>query len=128
MTKTPPSPQDELPIPSTQDGSGDGIKEALEPLRTDMEDEVVLMAIISPASTIGRTNPGLHFVSSFLLVTYSGDRTTAEARASTMANALCDEFWLAVLQAYVAMLVRLKKPIISYQGWFISRRRTHLMG
>ena len=75
-----------------------------------MEDEVVLMAIISPASTIGRTNPGLHFVSSFLLLTYSGDRTTAEARASTMANALCDEFWLAVLQAYVAMLVRLKKP------------------
>jgi hypothetical protein len=63
ITKTPASPQGELPILSTQEGSGDGIKEALEPLRADMEEEVVLMAIISPASTIGRTKPELQFVS-----------------------------------------------------------------
>jgi hypothetical protein len=39
------------------------MNEAAAPLWTDMEEEVVLIAIISPASTIGRTKPELHFVS-----------------------------------------------------------------
>lgn len=93
ITKIPASPQDELPILSTHEGSGDGIIEALPPpcVEIDEHDEVVLMAIISPARTIGRTKPELHFVSyrvSFFRVTYKGDRTMAETRASTMATDL----------------------------------------
>lgn len=66
ITKTPASPQLELPILRTHEGSGDGIKE--EPPCVDEgeldDDEVVLIAMISPARTMGRTNPELiHFVS-----------------------------------------------------------------
>lgn len=62
ITKMPASPQDELPILNTQEGSGEGIIEALAPPCAEA-DEVVLIAIISPARTIGRTKPELHFVS-----------------------------------------------------------------
>ncbi|KAF2323623.1 hypothetical protein GH714_036364 [Hevea brasiliensis] len=101
ITRIPASPQDELPILSTQEGSEEGVNEALPPFWTDDVD-VVLMAIISPARTIGRTNPELHFVlkkcESFLRFKYNGDSTIAEARANTMANPLCDdEFWLVPL-------------------------------
>lgn len=67
MTKTPARPQLELPILSTHDGSGEGVQE--EPPRVDADEldddeEVVLIAITSPARTMGSTNPELiHFVS-----------------------------------------------------------------
>ena len=61
MIKTPASPQEELPILSTHEGSGEGMN---EPEDDEEDDETVLMAIISPARTIGRTNPELvHFIS-----------------------------------------------------------------
>ncbi|KAF5452944.1 hypothetical protein F2P56_027895, partial [Juglans regia] len=63
ITKIPARPQDELPILRTQEGSGEGIIEALAPPPCADADEVVLIAIISPARTIGRTKPELHFVS-----------------------------------------------------------------
>lgn len=59
MIKTPANPQEELPILSTHDGSGDSSSE--EALGDDEEEEVVLMAIIRPARTTGRTKPELHF-------------------------------------------------------------------
>lgn len=57
MTKTPASPQEELPILSTHEGSGHGSNDEEE----DEEEEVVLMAIMRPARSIGRTKPELHF-------------------------------------------------------------------
>lgn len=59
MIKTPASPQDELPILSTHEGSGEGKNEpdCADGNELEPDDEVVLMAIISPARTIGRTNP-----------------------------------------------------------------------
>jgi hypothetical protein len=43
--------------------SGEGILEALPPPCTDMDqhDEVVLMAIMKPAKTMGKTTPELHY-------------------------------------------------------------------
>ncbi|KAL4313370.1 hypothetical protein GQ457_01G040650 [Hibiscus cannabinus] len=88
-TKVAASPHDEPPIPSTDVGSGDGLSQPLPPSAIDEEDddELVLMAIISPAKTIGRTNPELSFVSCFL-PTYNGDRTRAASRANAMATPL----------------------------------------
>lgn len=65
ITRIPASPHDEPPILSTHEGSADGINEALPPLciDDDEEEDVVLMATISPARTIGRTNPELSFIS-----------------------------------------------------------------
>lgn len=58
---------------------------------------MVLIAIMRPASTIGRTNPEFRRMSyrvSLFLVTYNGDNTTAETKASAMATGLWDEIWL----------------------------------
>lgn len=65
MSKTPASPQDELPILSTHEGSGEGKNEpdCADDNELEPDDEVVLMAIISPARTIGRTNPEPKIVS-----------------------------------------------------------------
>ncbi|KAK8498423.1 hypothetical protein V6N13_105041 [Hibiscus sabdariffa] len=71
ITKIAASPHDEPPILSTHVGSGDELSQALPPFGLEQEegDDVVLMAIISPAKTIGRTNPELSFISCFLLRT-----------------------------------------------------------
>lgn len=98
MIRTPASPQDEPPTLNTDDGSGD-----ITNLRTpDIDevdgDEVVFMAIMSPAKTIGNTNPEFHRVSyrvSLLLLVYNGDRITAVIKASAMATGLCVDIWLA---------------------------------
>ena len=59
ITRTPASPQDELPILNTHEGSEDG-----NTMDDEDDDDVVLMAIIRPASTTGRTKPELfHLVS-----------------------------------------------------------------
>lgn len=59
MIKIPASPQEELPILSTVDSSGDVDTDFLLPLCIELY-EVVLMATINPASTTGRTKPELH--------------------------------------------------------------------
>ncbi|KAM7471865.1 hypothetical protein LguiA_010048 [Lonicera macranthoides] len=67
MTKTPASPQDELPILSTHDDPSPDFVQSrplfISPLTCivlEEEEEVVLMATISPPRTIGNTNPELH--------------------------------------------------------------------
>lgn len=59
--KTPANPQEDPPILSTHDGSGDGRNEPLVRDEEEVDEEVVLIAIISPARTIGKTKPELHF-------------------------------------------------------------------
>ncbi|GAB4842635.1 hypothetical protein Ancab_012608 [Ancistrocladus abbreviatus] len=96
IIKTPASPQEELPILSTHEGSDGRMTDSLSPLldEDDVED-VVRIAIISKASTAGRRSPEFHLmsyrVSLWLLLTYSGERTTADARASSMATGLWEE-------------------------------------
>lgn len=95
MTKMPASPQEELPILSTDEGSEDGSNGAdLVPVcevEVD-DDEVVLMATINPATTTGNTNPELHFVSYRyslpLRSMYNGESTIADTKANTIATAL----------------------------------------
>lgn len=97
ISNNPASPQDELPILSTHEGSEGRSEVDDASLLTDDEElddeDVVLIAIIRPARTIGRTNPEFHFDSWYDLLscfrlTYKGESTIAETRASTMATDL----------------------------------------
>lgn len=94
MIKTPASPQDEPPILNTDEGSDDKIQLRSRVIDENVGDEVVLIAIMRPAKTIGRTKPEFHLMSyrvSLFRVTYNGDSITAETNASAIATGLCDE-------------------------------------
>lgn len=63
MTRTPASPQDEPPTRNTDEGSDDKMDLRGPDNGVDDVDEVVLIAIMSPANTIGSTNPEFHLMS-----------------------------------------------------------------
>lgn len=107
ITKTPVNPHDELPIRTTHEGSEDGGDiGGLKPF-----EEVVRMAIISPATTIGTARPNPiepWFRKPTLLrppFAYNGERMRADTKANTMAIGLWEDELRAAMDGY-AKLVR----------------------